>query len=293
MKKITFLVLYIIFFSQNTQLYAATPTPSHPSPTSSSVIKKTVDTALDKASKALDSAKKVVTDPVDAELEKIQKIKEKIASKVAELKLVEKRGILGYAKDVSSVQIIAEDVPNLPTSEKKLIDIDELTKFQDSAGSGKSFGISDIKPGDFLSFVGLYNKDTKRLLARVITKVQSIPFFTEGIVTEKNSSAYTLKIIDEKGNAKIISIESSTKTQLFQKGEDLTRSGFTKIVIGQRLFVAGFIDKKEKDTINATRVIHFKDLPPSYEMKKFQASNSTEEIPVSTGSGKKLTPIKR
>src|SRR3972149_12145987 len=87
------------------------------------------------------------TSTAASELEKIQKLKEMVASRVAELKLVEKRGILGTVKEVSkNTQLTIED----NKGNLRIIDIDELTRFQGLSAS-KSFGISDVKAGDLMS----------------------------------------------------------------------------------------------------------------------------------------------
>mgnify|MGYP001601616848 FL=1 len=77
--------------------------------------------------------------PVD----KIQEIRDQlitnIASRVAQLKLVEKRGIIGVVNDVTNTQISVADLQN----NTRFVDVDELTKFSNPAFKG-IFGISDI-----------------------------------------------------------------------------------------------------------------------------------------------------
>ncbi|RJQ24847.1 hypothetical protein C4577_06915 [Candidatus Parcubacteria bacterium] len=225
----------------------------------------------------------------NSEIERIQKIKEMVASKVAELNLVEKKGILGKVSEATNTKIVIE---NKNKKEKRIIDIDELTKFEESK-SNQDFGISDIKSGDELSFVGLYNKDTKRLLARHVARIKSVPAYIEGIVLDKNTGEYTFQVIDSIGNIKTIEVETSTKTQtLEKKNQSLQKSGYSKIETEQRIFIAGFKDLKDSNIIIASRIIQFKDLPPSPEMIKQKDITSIEsEIQASTGSGKKLTPI--
>src|SRR5277367_4878653 len=67
----------------------------------------------------------------------INQLKDKIASQVSQLNLVEKRGVIGTIQDVNSSQI------TLTTYEGDVqyVDVDEITKFS-SADAGSSFGIS-------------------------------------------------------------------------------------------------------------------------------------------------------
>lgn len=192
----------------------------------------------------------------------IEKIKDLVASRVAELKLVDRRGVVGTVKNSTNTQITL-------TNEKRtalMVDIDELTKFE-GENSKSSFGISDIKTGDVLSIIGLYNKQNERLLARFVSIAGNIPQNIEGVIVDKNKIDYTLTIATTDGKEKIINVESSTKTSLYDN-ESTIKSGFTKIQIGERIIVVGFADKTNKDQINASRIIHFPSLQLSNGLKK-------------------------
>lgn len=216
------------------------------------------------------------------EQDTIEKIKDLVASKVAELKLVDKRAILGIVKRSSTSQLVIED----HKGNQRSVDIDELTKF---VSSKETFGISDITRGDQVSVIGLYNKDTKRILARFISLSVNIPINYEGVVVSKNPRQFSFTAADANGKTKTIDVETSTKTSVWAE-ESLTKSGFSKILAGERVLIIGFDDSKNKDTINGSRIIHFADLPLSSELEKYR---NIEETPVSTGSGVKLQQLNR
>lgn len=198
-----------------------------------------------------------------ADLEKIQRIKDIVASKVAELKLVEKRGFIAKATDITNSQVTATDTKG----NTRYIDIDELTKF-DVTSKGSS-GISDMEKGVNYSFVGLYNKESQRLLARKISSVKSLPIYFEGSVVSVDEDEYQIQIVNEKGEKKTVDIQNSTKTNLASVEGDLTKSGFSKIALNDRVLAIGFLDKKDETLIAALRVIHFEDIPPSKEMQSY------------------------
>lgn len=208
-------------------------------------------------------------------LDRIEKIKELVASRVAELKLVEKKGFLGTVKESSNTQIIIDD--NKGT--QRIIDIDELTKFEDS--SNKEFGVSDLKKGDLVSVIGLYNKDTKRLLSRLITKVKSLPSQFDGIVVSLDSKGFEIETVNEAGEKKTVEIERTTKTSLYSTSEGFVKSGFSKVEDGQRILVSGFFDTQDKDILIASRLIHFEDVPPSSSMKNFQVAGEIKDTTTS------------
>lgn len=213
------------------------------------------------------------TSPTNSiDIEKIQRIKDIVASKVAELKLVEKRGIVGKIKENSNMHLVIYDIKGSTRN----IDVDELTKFSISGKNGKdsSLGISDLKKDTLYSFVGLYNKDTQRLLARAITEADTIPVYFEGAIFSVNSKEYQIQVVNGKGEKKSIDIQSSTKTSLSTADGQLTKSGFSKLNVNERILIIGFADTKDSSLISASRVIHFTDIPPSKEMQQYIQTGS-------------------
>lgn len=203
---------------------------------------------------------------------------ENIASRVAELKLVEKRGFIGTVTDTSNTQITVSDIKN----NTRFIDVDELTKFSSPLTKG-SFGISDITKGASLGMLGLYNKQSRRLLARFVNVI-ILPKFIHGHVSEIDSKNYTLIIAAEKGRNITVDVGNTTKILSYSKDIEIARSSFSKIERDESVIIIGFTDLKNQDIIIAKRIILFPDLP------KTPKPNETT-IP-STGSGT-ITPITR
>src|SRR3990167_8162765 len=101
-----------------------------------------------------------------------------IASRVAQLKLVEKRGIIGKVISVTSTQITVVDAHE----NTRFVDVDELTKFSSPNAKG-TYGISDIAKDTTIGIVGLYNKESRRILARFVNVI-TIPFIIHGGVAK-------------------------------------------------------------------------------------------------------------
>lgn len=255
MKKLI-VFLFLTTIMTNSAYAVVLPTVS-PTPT------KTLATASPSEEPSPTPSKSSQTASPSADVSRIEKIKEMVAQKVAKLNLVEKKGILGKVREGSTTQITVDDAKG----EARIIDIDELTKFSDP--SQKSFGVSDISKDDVVSAVGLYNKDTKRLLARFVTRIKSLPVQLEGIITEKTKGDYTLTLVTEKNETLTIDIGTSTRIQEFVKDAGMKKSGFSKVEVGQRILATGYYDTKNKKLILASRVIHFSDVPTSDDMKKY------------------------
>lgn len=192
-------------------------------------------------------------DSVVSAEEKVDQIKDKVTSKVAKLKLVEKKGIVGTVDSVSANEIRINDL----NDKTRIIEVDELTKY--SSGDDATFDLSSIKEGTKISAIGLYNKDSGKLLARFINEI-SIPVFLNGVISDKNKQDFTVTLSTEDEINYIVDIENITKSFSFSDGE-LDTSGFTKIEPMQNAIIIGFPDSKDENRITATRIITFPNVP--------------------------------
>lgn len=247
MKTIFFIIIFLIFSStQAFALVTSTPTPT--------------------------------TSPLQ---QQVDELKTRIASKVASLKLVVKKGILGTVTDVSDTQITLSNL----NGKTRIIDVDELTQF--SSSNSNSFGISDVKKGMFLAAIGLYNKESERTQAREIIEQDPLPNFIYGAVASIDKDNYSITVAKENGINSLVDIETITKTYAYSEGT-LTKSGFSKIKVAQTILIIGYFDKQNKSTIIASRIILLPDISVSPKINL-----NSPPITPSTGSGKILTPIVR
>lgn len=214
--------------------------------------------------------------PTKEEIEKITSkvdaLKDKVASRVAQLNLVGRRGIIGVVEDTTDTQITITDLNN----KTRIIDLDELTKF--SSEEDDSFGISDIKKGSKISAIGLYNKESHRLLARFVNEI-SIPLFLNGVVTKVDEEEFTINLTTEDGANYTVDVERITKTFIYDEGE-LESSGFSKIKKTENAIVIGFTDPKKKNRLTGSRIITFPNLPSNPNIPLIE--NETESSPTPT-----------
>lgn len=224
MRQFTFIIIFaILFFIFNISVYvyAATPTPE----------------------------------------DRLQEIRDQlitnIASRVAQLKLVEKRGIIGTVNDVTNTQISVTDLQN----NTRFVDVDELTKFSNPVFKG-TYGISDITKDTVIGVLGLYNKESRRILARFVNELTT-PFIIHGGVAAIDSENFSLSITTEEGKQITVDIENITRTSSYTPADGYIRSGFSKIKENYNIVVSGAQDIKDKSKMTATRVIFFPEIPVS------------------------------
>ncbi len=205
---------------------------------------------------------------------KAAELKEQLKTYVARREIIKKRGVLGTILEVNNHQIILTDVKG----NKRFIDVDELTKFSDL--TGKQTGLSDFKSQDRISVIGLYNTESRRLLARFI-KVEGGVERLFGEVSDIDSKNASIEILNEDSKeTKVIDIETITKTQSHTQKEGLVKSGFSKILIGEKILIFGF--PKETNKLTAGRILLLPELSPNIKL-----SPAPSPTPTPT---KKITP---
>lgn len=215
--------------------------------------------------------------------DQINQLKEKIASRVSELNLVEKRGVLGTIADSGANQITLTDI----SGKTRFIDVDEITKFSSPTAKGGSFGLSDLTKGTRVRVLGLYNKQSKRILGRFID-VTTDPTFLSGAVSEIDRPNGRFTLVSEDQKKTVIDVQTITKISSYSKADGLTQAGFSKMETGDRVTVMGFPDKQNLKMIVASRINTFPGLPKNPKI----VIHEPEPTPAS-GSGKKVVPITR
>lgn len=204
------------------------------------------------------------TDEIES---KVDLIKDKVASRVAELKLVEKRGVVGVVESVNDDEIWIRDL----NDKTRIIEVDELTKFSSNEGS---FDLTDIDKGTKISAIGLYNKDSGKLLARFVNET-SIPLFLNGVITDKDDEEFTLSLSTEGEKKYTVDVEKITKSFSYSDGE-LQTIGFSNIDSLKNALIIGYVDPKDSNRITASRIIIFPDVPknPRIEVSGTEATSS-------------------
>jgi len=191
-----------------------------------------------------------------------------IASRVAQLKLVEKRGIIGTVTEITNTQITITDLQN----NTRFVDVDELTKFSNQAFKG-AFGISDITKDTSVGILGLYNKESRRILARFVSVI-TIPIIIHGGVSAIDNENFSINITTEEGKQMAVDVENLTRTYSYTQKDDYIRSGFSKIKENFNILAIGVLDKKDKNKLIATRIIFFPEIPSSPKV-----NSALEKVP--------------
>ena len=264
MKKLFLLLtLFMFAFAANHAFAAVTPTPTKSATRTSPTPSTNAITQID---------------------QQINNLKDKIASRVAQLKLVEKKGIVGIVTDVSGTQITLKDI----NGNTQFVDVDELTSF--SSPSVKSnFGISDISKNMNLGVLGIYNKESRRILGRFVN-VTILPQHITGAIADIDKKNFTITVTQDSGKQQVIEIEDVTKVASYDSTTGTVKSGFSKMIVGERVYAVGYSDKQDTTQLIASRVIIFPSLPVNPSIANTLPETPT--APVSPTFAPTMNPLK-
>lgn len=192
----------------------------------------------------------------------IENLKEKVANKVQEIIKKNNKAIVGRVINVSNNLIKIKSINN---KEEYEIKIDStLTKFYKISGvNQKEIKIDDITKDDYLIVSGIINDKIVDANAVFIDQ----PFLVEsGKIIEVDKENYTIKVITSDKTVYTLSFETFTKQYILNiKTLEIEKSGFSKIIVGDRIHFVAEIKGDEKDNnYEATKTLL---IPQEYFIK--------------------------
>lgn len=192
----------------------------------------------------------------------VQKLKDNLVSKVAQIQKKELRVVVGKVTEVgkTSIKVTADDATVFTVS----LD-DVVTKYYSlKSGSKKDIEKSDLTKGDYVIIAGVVN-DTKVTANSIYIDTQVI--VGTGSVATLDKTDFSIVVNSFNRERYTIDVESATKLSLLDsKTLELESAGFSKIKEGDAvhfvLTVTG--EEKEKNRYSAQKVLI---IPQEYFLK--------------------------
>lgn len=247
---------FILLSMFTTGAYAASPNPSPKELATASPTEKPIPVSSSQAEKA-------------------KELKDKVASKIAELKVLSKRGFIGIIKSIKGSSLIVTS-----NSKDITVDTDDTTKITLlQKGKRTTLKLTDLKSNQQILVWGQYNKDEESLKAKaILSRIFSLNLSGVLKSIDKNTVVITDKSenkdyeIDITGAS--IKILKSDKTIGKAESKDLTEGDYIHIYATPKT-------TGDKTTIAALRVL---DLPKSI------IETSSKETPKATVKSETPSP---
>lgn len=211
---------------------------------------------------------------------KIQQLKEKLATQVAQLRENQKRGFLGSIAALTKTGFTIVT----PAEEIKVKYTEDTLVFK--LGKTKTPGsLADLKNNITASVLGLYNEDDKQHSAKVIL-LQSLVHFVSGIITNVDKQAATITLKNLKNEIITVDYEKNTLAEEYNgQTEKIAKSGLSRLVIGDHLEVWGVPDEEDTTKLSAQRILRI----PESAFKEKDVVASPSASPKTTATPKAST----
>jgi len=191
------------------------------------------------------------TETID-KLKQIKELKEKIATKVAELREKEKAGLFGSVGKIDKTTITlstAKGDRNVTFSEDTFF-------YQISGNNKKEISIKNIDVDDTISVFG-YTNDDKSLTSAKYIYLHSPLIYISGKISAIDKENFTITVI-EKEKEILVDIEKYTTNYVFDKNKNsLVKIGFSKLTSDSIAHIIGTANANEKNRISANRIYVF------------------------------------
>lgn len=187
-----------------------------------------------------------VTSTVTSEDRDIKAFKEKIASKVAQLRQKNSRVISGYVTEKTDNSLKMK-TDNSQIYEIKLDQM--LTKYHQIKGNQQSeIKYSDIEKGDYIIVSGI---GSDKVLTANFIFIDEEMVVLSGRINEVNRENYTLKVETVDRDNYLLDIETTTKQQMINiKTLQIEKTGFSKIKEGDFIH---FVIKKTATSLASSK----------------------------------------
>ncbi len=202
----------------------------------------------------------------------VEDLKDRLATKVAELRKVQRRALAGKVKSVSVSTITIET----KTKDIKIELPDDVVVIQYLKGVRTKLTTAAIDKGDTVVVFGGYDATVDILKAQVIVIQNTSPRRAAGTVTAVDKKEYTLTVLTAGGQAYTIDIETITKIFAWDKGP--VKSGFSKVSVGDTVTVLGTDVPIKENRISAIRILDIGNLTnpqPSPQPTPIPAASSS------------------
>ncbi len=197
-----------------------------------------------------------------AELNEAQTLKEKIASKVAELQQKDQRAVSGIITAISDTAIKIKNIEEITYTVK--LDKDLTKVFIIADGDKSEAQLTDLKKGDYIIVSGPI--DNRNVTANSIYEDEQF-FIGSGKISEINLTDFYIKALTKEKDTYTLDIETSTKKfMLNTKTLEIEATTLAKIKEGDTIH---FIyqktgEEREKNRYSAQKILI---IPQEYFIK--------------------------
>ncbi|MEK7141202.1 MAG: hypothetical protein AAB800_01500 [Patescibacteria group bacterium] len=210
-----------------------------------------------------------------ATTKKIEDLKDRLATKVAQLRQTSRRAMHGTVTSTSITSFVVET----KTKDVKIELMDEIKVIQYFKGKHTTLTTDDIAKGDIVTVFGEHDATLDLLKATIVFIQGPSPARVSGTVTARDDTEFTLTISTPQNQSYTIDIEKATKTFAWDRqSKEIVKSGFSKIAVGATTHIVGFPVPKKENRINADRILDLGNLATPIDQVVLSTPTPTEKL---------------
>lgn len=189
--------------------------------------------------------------PTPEKLKQIEDLKERLATRVAQLRQTQRRAISGTIKSISISTLTIE----APTKDLKLELADDIVVIQYLKNKRTKLTTAALDKGDVVAVFGNYDVTLDILTPKVIHIQTPIAASRKtGIVTDIDKADFSFVLQTPEAQTVTVDFEKNTTTQKYSPGNGLEKSGFSKIAIGDTVHISAVSKTKKIDRVSAVNI---------------------------------------
>lgn len=191
-----------------------------------------------------------------AKMKQIEDLKERLATKVAELRQSQRRALFGTVTSISLTTVTIET----QTKNVKIELTDDMKVIQVIRGKRTELTTDALDKGDTVVVFGDYDATIDILKGKIIFIQGSLPVRISGTVTAIDKGEFTLTVETAEGQTYTVDIEKDTRTEGWDRTKGLSKSGFSKIALGDTVHILGTPVPKKDNRLSAQRIFNLGNL---------------------------------
>lgn len=184
-------------------------------------------------------------------LKQIEVLKEKIATRVSQLRENEKVAILGTIAASSSASLT---IKTPDSQEKKVSFLDDTQFYRMTSGKRSTISAGNITTSAgklaasaTVTVFGYYNEDRSVITAKYVYEITESSEAVIGKINEVNKNDYTVSITNGK-DMKVFDYEKTTRTNALNDTQtSFVKSGFSKLKVGDTVRVIGQLNSESEN----------------------------------------------
>lgn len=185
-------------------------------------------------------------------LKKIETLKEKIATKVAQLREEEKGAMYGSVKKIDKTSVTISTAKN----DQTVSFLDDAVFYTFKNDKREEIKASAVKEKDTVTIFGYFDQSKTNFSAKYVY-IEDSPIHLRGKITDTDKTNYTITVREKQGNT-VVDVETYSKTVSFDRTKkNFISAGFSKMKIGDTVHVIATPNPKTENRVSAKRIYLF------------------------------------